>query len=410
MNTSPFDPNPIRPAPEKPEPVMSTKNILFVDDDPNILAAYQRQLRKQFTIETALGPREGLKAINGRKTAFALVVADMQMPDLNGVEFLSQVRLLAPDTVRMMLTGNADQQTAMEAVNEGNVFRFLTKPCPSETLALALQAGLHQHQLITAERELLEKTLGGIIAALTDIIAMTGQKATGKAQDFREQVRTVAQALQVPDPWQIEVAGLLSHIGRVAVPPVVSLKCQLGKELTSDEQKVLQRVPELSAALIEKIPRLERTAEIIRYSRRSFDGTGSPANSCVGEKIPIGARILRVIEDLMEGESRGVSRRRAFEQMQQQKGTYDPKVVEAAMSSLGVATAASLAGQLDGLPVSASNLKEGQILRADIRAKDGSLLVNSGTRLSAFTLEVVANFALTHQIREPIFVENPVAA
>src|SRR5467141_3678823 len=122
---------------------MNTK-ILCVDDDPNILAAIQRNLRKQFSIDTAVGPQPGLAAL-AQQGSYAVVVADMQMPGMNGVEFLKKVQEQSPDTVRIMLTGNADQKTAMDAVNFGHVFRFLTKPCSPEELALTLTAGLTQY-------------------------------------------------------------------------------------------------------------------------------------------------------------------------------------------------------------------------------------------------------------------------
>ena len=105
-----------------------TTRVLCVDDDSNILLGYQRALRKQFQIEVALGGAEGLAAVRNRGP-YAVIVADMRMPDMNGVELLAQVREIAPDTVRMMLTGNADQQTALVAVNQGHIFRFMTKPC-----------------------------------------------------------------------------------------------------------------------------------------------------------------------------------------------------------------------------------------------------------------------------------------
>src|SRR5690349_3314098 len=145
------------------------KKILLVDDEPNLLSALQRGLRRQFTVETACGGSAGLTILE-KWQDFAVVVADMQMPEMNGVQFLAKVRESAPDIVRMMLTGNADQATAMEAVNQGNIFRFLNKPCTVDRLADALNAGVRQHQLITAERDLLENTLRGSIKVLTDIL------------------------------------------------------------------------------------------------------------------------------------------------------------------------------------------------------------------------------------------------
>jgi len=111
--------------------------ILFVDDDPNILAAMQRNLRKRFTLDTVTGPDEALHTLK-TKGPYAVIVADMSMPIMNGAELLEEVRLSSPDTVRIMLTGNADQRTATEAVNRGNVFRFLSKPCAPETIIAVL--------------------------------------------------------------------------------------------------------------------------------------------------------------------------------------------------------------------------------------------------------------------------------
>ena len=138
------------------------ERILLVDDDPNVLAGYTRTLRRQLIVETAPGGDAGLAAI-AERGPFAVVVSDMRMPGMDGVQFLSQVRRRAPQTVRMMLTGNADQQTAIEAVNEGHIFRFISKPCPPERLLKNLLAGCHQHRLVTAERELLEQTLQGSV-------------------------------------------------------------------------------------------------------------------------------------------------------------------------------------------------------------------------------------------------------
>src|ERR687883_1975197 len=128
------------------------EKILCVDDEVNVLSAYQRSLRKDFDIHVANGGREGLETIK-KNGPFAVIVSDMRMPEMDGVQFLARAKELAPESIRIMLTGNSDQQTAMEAVNEGHIFRFLTKPCPPEMLAKALTAGLEQYQLVRAERE-----------------------------------------------------------------------------------------------------------------------------------------------------------------------------------------------------------------------------------------------------------------
>tara|TARA_R110002096_G_scaffold188605_1_gene368548 strand:+ start:999 stop:2144 length:1146 start_codon:yes stop_codon:yes gene_type:complete len=123
--------------------------ILFVDDDQRILDGIRRRLRGSFDIETAVGPERGLEAMAGDEQ-FAIVVADMNMPGMTGAQFLSIVRDRHPKSVRMMLTGNADVDTATAAVNDGNVFRYMTKPVTSEELRRSLDAGFEHRRVIDA--------------------------------------------------------------------------------------------------------------------------------------------------------------------------------------------------------------------------------------------------------------------
>jgi len=135
-----------------------TKKILCVDDDPNVLQALARQHGRRFDLHTAMGCENGIMALKN-DGPFAVVISDLRMPGLDGIRFLSLVTQVSPDTVRIMLTGQGDPQSESEAVNEGKVFRFLTKPCPPEKLAQALESALEQYRLMHAERDSLEKTL-----------------------------------------------------------------------------------------------------------------------------------------------------------------------------------------------------------------------------------------------------------
>ncbi|HSO63120.1 MAG TPA: SpoIIE family protein phosphatase [Desulfobacterales bacterium] len=126
--------------------------VLFVDDDPKILAAFQRQLRKKVTIETVESGAEGLEALR-RNGPFSVVVTDYCMPSMNGIEFLGRARKIAPETVRMLLTGSADLGAAIQAVNQGNIFRFLTKPCSPDNLLEAVQTGIYEYRRTHKERK-----------------------------------------------------------------------------------------------------------------------------------------------------------------------------------------------------------------------------------------------------------------
>ncbi|MBW2410425.1 MAG: SpoIIE family protein phosphatase, partial [Deltaproteobacteria bacterium] len=129
---------------------MRTK-ILLVDDDEMLLAGLKRQLRNKFFVETAVSGEEAVQMVE-KKGPYAVVVSDYKMPGMNGIEFLRQVKQTDPDTIRMMLTGSADMTTAINAVNEGSIYKFHPKPCPAKILGEAIQSGVEEYQKITTDQ------------------------------------------------------------------------------------------------------------------------------------------------------------------------------------------------------------------------------------------------------------------
>ncbi len=380
------------------------KKILFVDDEPNILAAYQRQLRKQFSVEIAVGPVAGLAAIQNPRD-FAVVVADMRMPEMSGVEFLVKVKTAAPEAVRMMLTGNADQATAIEAINEGSIFRFLNKPCPPEKLVQALEAALHQHQLITAERELLENTLSGSIKVLADILAMVEPKSFGRAEILRDKIRRLAEFMNITPSWDLEAAALLAHIGAVTVPPEIILKARVGHTLSFPEQELLKRIPAIGGNLLSHIPRLEQVSRLISCQNKRFDGSGFPEDSVAGADIPLGARMIKVLFDLDQLESKGTSSTAALEQMRARPGWYDGKVLDAVATCFNITPIEPANTIVLPLTVSFAELRVGHVLVSDIVTKDDILIVAAGNHITQPLIQRLRNFASFSGIKEPIHVE-----
>jgi response regulator RpfG family c-di-GMP phosphodiesterase len=379
-----------------------SQQILLVDDDANVLAGFQRTLRKQFSIDTAASGAQALAKLKS-EGPYAVVVADMQMPNMNGVEFLQQAEAQSPDTVRIMLTGNADQTTAVDAVNQGHIFRFLNKPCPSATITLALEAGLKQHSLVIAERELLEKTLNGAVKILTDVLAAVDSQSFGRARQLQDYMKTVLQSFKVSQSWELEAAAMLTSVGRVTLPPAVVMKERSGLSLGAAENDMLLRVPEIGAELLEQIPRLENVAKIVRFQNKNFDGSGFPAGGG-GDDIPIGARILKVLSNLAELEFRGFSKTAALLQMQQTEGRYDPQVVGAISRCFDVALPQADDETLPAVSVAVQDLRVGQILAADVQTIDSLLVVVAGVTLSSMLVERLRNFRALGTIANNVMV------
>jgi response regulator RpfG family c-di-GMP phosphodiesterase len=374
--------------------------ILFVDDDPNLLASYQRQLRKQFPIDTSLGAKEGLVAIKDH-TPYAVVVSDLRMPEMNGIQFLSKVREITPDTVRIMLTGYADLQNAIEAVNEGNIFRFLTKPCHPDVLSKALSAGIEQYHLVKAEKELLEKTLKGSIKVLTELLALVNPEAFGRSSRIARYVREIGLHLGVSDLWKLETAAMLSQIGCVVLPEITLKKLYQDQRLTKEESQFLDMHPNIAADLLRNIPRMEEITESIAYQGKHFDGSGIPRDSRKGEDIPLAARILKAVLDFDMLQAKGTPKSEAIKELTQRIGWYDPAILGSLEAVLGIET------RYEVREVNVSGLVEKMILDEDVRAEKGMLLITKGHEVSQALIQRLKNFSQASGIKEPIRVLVP---
>ena len=373
------------------------EKVLFVDDEINILAGFKRQLRKEFVMATALGPEEGLRTLK-KRGPFAVVVSDLRMPVMDGIEFLANVRKMYPDTVRMVLRGHADLQTAIKAVNEGNVFRFLTKPCHPDTLSKVLTTGIQQYRLINAEKELLEKTLKGSIKVMSELLSLANPEAFGRSSRIKRYVAQVATFMGITDFWRLETAAMLSQVGFVILPQETLDKLYRGEELEEEEQQVFDMHPVITADLLRNIPRLEEVANIIAYQEKHFDGTGKPKDELQGEKIPLGSRILKAVLDLDMLNAAGTPKREALAQMETHEGWYDPAVLHAMRMALGVER------KYQVMSLGINGFKAGMILGQAVTTEQGKLLISKGQEVSQPLIERLKNVAEVTPISEPIRV------
>lgn len=381
------------------------EKILFVDDDPNLLASCERNLRRKFHLETAESGEAALKKIT-ELGPYAVVVADMQMPHMNGIQLLSAIKERAPETVRIMLTGNADLDVAIKVVNEGNIFRFLTKPCPLDVLSKAVEDAQMQYRLVIAEKELLNKTLSGSIKLLTDILSMMEPQSFGRAQTMRDIITSVTKKFNLDNDWEIHLAAMLAPIGYVTIPPETLVRARTGGGLSKVEEQMVTQVPETAARLLANIPRLEGVARVVRYQHKNYSGAGFPPDSIKGEAIPLGARLLKILNDLAQIQAGGLIRSKALDEMQRRQGCYDPSLLDAVRDYYGIIATTENTGHAT-ISVALLDLAPGMMLRSNIETRDGILILAAGHQLSEMTLEKIHNFERLSGIKEPIFVETP---
>jgi response regulator RpfG family c-di-GMP phosphodiesterase len=316
--------------------------ILFVDDEVRILSALQRSLYRGYRIEIAGSARDALEAMS--EGDYAVVVSDMKMPAMDGIEFLTRVKETSPETVRVLLTGYADVETAIAAVNEGSIFRFLTKPCPQEVLTKTLDAALGQHRLITAERDVLRETLVGTVAVLVKILGVIQPMAFGRASRVRGYVRQLAQQLHVKDVWQLEAAAMLSQIGCIATESEVLKQYYRGEQLSPDKLADVLSHARVGAKMLSGVRRLQAVARMIERQHDSF-GTVSDMSPAT-EAVAFGAQMLRVSLDFDRLTQAGRSPQEALAEMRQSASAYNPEVLSA-LERIDLAEADDKTGMLD---------------------------------------------------------------
>jgi CheY-like chemotaxis protein len=377
--------------------VPSKPKILCVDDEKAVLDGLSLNLRRRYEVLTAQSGAEGLEIL-GRGDPIAVVVSDMRMPGMDGATFLSRARQALPDTVRILLTGHSDMNSAIAAVNEGQIFRFLTKPCPAPVVLAAVDAAAEQHRLITGERVLLEQTLHGSIKALTDILALTNPVSFGRATRIKQLVTDLATKLGVAEKWQVEVAAMLCQLGTITLPPETVEKLYYGQPLTPDEQKMVSRAPVVTEQLVRNIPRLETVADILAAHVKPRKATDTVGTDAAKQHVDLMAQCLRAALDFDALDTQGNSAALALDTMRGRSDRYEARVLDAMAEVRGAQ------GPRVGIrEVFLSVLCVGMVFVDDVKTQTGTLLVARGFEVTAGFLERARNFK-PGTVKEPLRV------
>lgn len=357
--------------------------VLCVDDEPKVLEGLKLHLHRHYEVQTANGGQMALELLE-REGPFAVVLSDMRMPGMDGAALLSQVRQRSPDTTRMLLTGQTDLDSAIAAVNEGQLFRFLTKPCPPPVLLKAFEAGIAQHRLITAERVLLEQTLRGVIQTLTDILSLTHPVAFGRANRLKRHAVDLAKQIGLHQAvWPLEVAAMLSQIGCIILPNETLEKLYRGGIPNEKERAMVARVPAVTEQLLSGIPRLEAVLAILRNQDKPY--RFNPAEL---DAVHVGGPILKLVGDFDALINQGHPAPRALDTLRGRAGRYDPTLLNAFVAIR------SPAADQQGSPkkeISILALQVGMVFVEDVRRKSGALLVTRGTEVTPGLLERLCN-------------------
>ncbi len=352
-----------------------SNTVLLVDDEVNITNSFRRTLRNHVKLEVANSGQEALEKFAEKQ--YSVVVSDMKMPGMSGLELLEKIKSQSPDTVRMMFTGNSDQKTAVDAVNIGDIFRFINKPCSPQDLLAHLKAAQKQYDLVMAEKVLLNKTLKGVISVLTEVIRMVNPEQTQYSNRVISHMQNLARAAGMKPHWSFEPMVELSQLGYILFPDKTSdnpVPSTSGLQL---------HAPELAADLIKKIPRLESIGRAILYQSKCFNGEGLPMDDIAGKDIPLGARMLKITCDYARLEGQKTSTLEAKEQMQASAEHYDPDLLTAFFKYLDANTTQ--------IKVDLISLTTEMIIEEELFTDRGQLVATKGQRVTEALLNIICH-------------------
>ncbi len=374
------------------------EKIIFVDDEQHVLDSMTRQLRKRFEVLTATSGAMALQVFK-EESPIAVIVSDMRMPGMDGIQLLSQVKDAYPETIRLMLTGNADQETAMEAANKGQIFRFLTKPCPAAALITSLALAVRQHRLVTGEKELLDKTLKGCVKVLSEILTLTDPVTFSSSRRVKTVVVALAELLGVKAVWKYEVASLISQIGCISLPSTILRNRQVGRKLDDDENTMFTNHPRIGASLLENIPRIQDVVEMIANQLVSYDDL--TANETLDENVKLGAQLLKIANDYDLLLFQGSNPDEAIRKMKKSQGRYDPRILSLLPKIKKVQRNRVISH------IAVKDITVGMVAEEDIIAKNGTMLTPKGQEISWAILQGLHNFSRKVGVQEPICVRLP---
>jgi CheY-like chemotaxis protein len=355
-----------------------THKVLLVDDDAKLLSSLKRNLCFDYDLTIAESGQQALDRLSAHEQ-FSVIVTDMRMPHMDGIQFIEEARRVAPNSVYLMLTGNQDIQTAMKAVNDGQVFRFLNKPCEVAEIKRALDAALKQYSLMHAEKELLQKTFVGAVNVLSDVLDSLRPDVVQQSHRVDSVMRACEEGLGFCGNWEYRMAARLGLVGLVLQPPNEQERFQKLGPADPESQHLFDEILMTSARMIERIPRLNSVVAILRAPQIT-DGAVGLAD--IEHTTPaLGGLLLRVATYWTNLTSTGSAPLAALDELREAFPDMPLQIVEALLALECEQTYAR------PLKLSVENLTEGMVLYDDVHSDDGAVLLRKGRRLTTAAIE-----------------------
>jgi response regulator RpfG family c-di-GMP phosphodiesterase len=358
-------------------------SILVVDDDNLLLKIFRQSLDDRYEFDAAVSGVLALEKIRDRENPYDVIVSDMVMPGMDGITLLRKIKMMHPDTVRVLLTGSKDVFSIADAVNQADIFRFLTKPLNPVKLNETINDAVKQHRLLMVERELLQNTLVQSVDALVKILEVTNGIAFALTEHVREYSVKIGKKLGVAEMWTLEIASLLSQVGCITIPELILERYYWGEALSPKELSMIRNHGEVAKSIVANIPRLEKVAEIVATAPKLIDAKKFGE----GDVVVTHAAIIRIATEFDMLAKRGRNREEILEALSDSKAGFPEPLVEA-MKNVDMIRQKAVLVELH-----VDKIKNGMYIEEDVRTREGVLIVSRGYRVNETVRNRLINFS-----------------
>ncbi|MBW2339988.1 MAG: response regulator [Deltaproteobacteria bacterium] len=411
--------------------------LLLVDDEESITKALQRLFRKEgYEIHTALSGQEGLEVLKEAKKSFSLIISDQRMPGMTGAQFLEKAKNIFPNAKRILLTGYSDIDAIVDAINKGEIHRYLAKPWNDDDLLIQTRQILEQMELEERNQKL-ESSVLNAIRLLSSLVEILNPKLGEHMKQVAPLAREIAEeyALEKEQLDQIEIAGMLHDIGLLGAPERILEKDP--DEMSETERYMFNQHPEIGQICLQTVESLDQVGAIVLAHHEHYDGSGFP-NGLIGDEIPLGARIISVVADycqlartwptdvneimtkarkyigpsvkdiLVAGRKELINDITSKILLLRATQKYDPDVVMKLVKNLEPDEEERKRQQRlrDVVAVHFNDLREGMVLGKNLRTVDGRLVLTRGTTLNQSLIPSIQRLGEGNVLEGSVYIIN----
>lgn len=378
--------------------MIDNAKILIVDDNNQ-----NRQILNELITKighTAILAENGVKALDklgGNK--IDLILLDILMPVMDGYHTLEKIKECPQyKHIPVIMITTIDEMKSIVKCIEMGADDYLTKPFEPQILKARINNCLVKLELFKTEKELLEKTLTGSLKILIDILTIINSEVYGKANRVKRLVKYIAAKMKIADSWNLEIAAMLSQVGCIAVSSEILERITSDKNVSPNERLIYKKHPLIGYKLLNKLPRLEKVAQIIKYQNKNYDGTGIPEDNLRESLIPIESRILHVALDYDTFNNQGINPLKSLEKLREAKVNYDVTILDALEKIILDENKKEIKF------VKVAHLDYGMIFAEDVVTTGNIKVIGKGQEVSYVMIKRLQNISKTQTIKEPIKV------